>query len=72
MLFKSTNFLWPFTLNYLFNKTDCINCDENSDQTIEGLWQFPLHQWTYPNCNLSFFFFLNLLINNSNIIFFSF
>jgi hypothetical protein len=55
MLFKSSNLIWPFTLNYSFNKTDCINCDE-SDKTIETLWQFPLHEWTYPNGN--FFFFL--------------
>ena len=50
MLFKSSNLIWPFTLNYPFNKTDCINCDE-SDKTIEALWQFPLHEWTYPNGN---------------------
>jgi hypothetical protein len=48
MLFQSSNLIWPFTLNYLFNKTDCINCDE-SNQTMEALWQFPLHEWTYPN-----------------------
>jgi hypothetical protein len=48
MLFNSSNFLWPFTLNYSFNETDCINCDD-LNQTIEALWQFPLHEWTYPN-----------------------
>jgi hypothetical protein len=55
MLFKSSNFLWPFTLNYSFNQTDCINCDEDSNQTIEALWQFPLHEWTYPNGDFIFY-----------------
>jgi hypothetical protein len=50
MLFKSSNFIWPFTLNYSFNKTDCLNCDD-SNKTIEALWQFPLHEWTQPNGN---------------------
>jgi hypothetical protein len=59
MIFNSSNFIWPFTLNYSFNKTDCINCDE-SDQTIESLWQFPLHEWTYPNSKNIFLNFINL------------
>lgn len=51
MLFRSSNFIWPFTMNYLFNKTDCLNCneDEEEDRTIDALWQFPLHEWMYPN-----------------------
>jgi hypothetical protein len=48
MLFKSTNFIWPFTLNYPFNQTDCINC-HNWTKPFEALWQFPLHEWTFPN-----------------------
>jgi len=55
MLFNSSNLLWPFTLNYLFNQTDCINCD-NSNQTFEALWQFPLHEWTYPNGDFVFLY----------------
>ncbi|CAF1417275.1 unnamed protein product, partial [Adineta ricciae] len=47
MLFKSSNLIWPFTMNYLTNTTDCINCDESS-QTIDALWQFPLHEWSHP------------------------
>ncbi|CAF2906433.1 unnamed protein product [Rotaria sp. Silwood2] len=52
MLFTSSNFIWPFTLNYSFNQTDCMNCDD-SNRTIEALWQFPLHEWTYPNATTS-------------------
>lgn len=48
MLFQSSNFIWPFTMNYVFNKTDCLNCDPDN-RTIDALWQFPLHEWTYPN-----------------------
>ncbi len=48
MLFKSSNFIWPFTLNYPFNQTDCMNCQEWT-KSYEALWQFPLHEWTYPN-----------------------
>lgn len=48
MLFRSSNFIWPFTMNYLFNKTYCLNCDPDN-RTIDALWQFPLHEWTYPN-----------------------
>ena len=41
-------------MNYRFNKTDCLNCrgdeeEEEEDRTIDALWQFPLHEWTYPN-----------------------
>jgi len=67
MLFNSSNLLWPFTLNYSFNETDCINCDD-LNQTIEALWQFPLHEWTYPNGN---FFVFNIKTKDflfSNII----
>ncbi|CAF3002603.1 unnamed protein product [Rotaria socialis] len=48
MLFKSSKYIWPFTLDYSFNQIDCINCNESS-KTIETLWQFPLHEWAYPN-----------------------
>ena len=47
MLFKSSNLIWPFTLNYYtFNKTDCINCND-SNKIIQALWQFPMHEWIY-------------------------
>lgn len=48
MLFKSSNLVWPFTMNYQFNQTDCLNCAE-TNQTIDSLWQFPLHEWINPN-----------------------
>ena len=48
MIFRSSNLVWPFTLNYSFNKTNCINCAD-TNQTTEAIWQFPLHEWTYPN-----------------------
>lgn len=54
MLFKSSNLVWPFTLNYPFNTTDCLNCAE-TNQTIEALWQFPLHEWINPNSKLNLF-----------------
>jgi hypothetical protein len=52
MLFKSSNFIWPFTLDFPFNQTDCINCN-NWTKPFPALWQFPLHEWTYPNGNTS-------------------
>ena len=48
MLFKRTSLIWPFTLNYPFNHIDCINCNQ-SIQSLQALWQFPLHEWTYLN-----------------------
>lgn len=48
MLFNSSNFIWPFTLNYPFNQTDCVNCQPWT-RPYKALWQFPLHEWTYPN-----------------------
>ena len=48
MLFKSSNLIWPFTLNYPLNQTDCVNCHPWTE-SHDGLWQFPLHEWTYPN-----------------------
>lgn len=48
MVFKSSNLIWPFTLNYPFNQTDCVNCQPWT-KPYEGLWQFPLHEWIYPN-----------------------
>ncbi|CAF1231408.1 unnamed protein product [Rotaria sp. Silwood1] len=48
MLFKSSSLMWPFTLDYPFDETDCINCQQWT-KPFEALWQFPLHEWTYPN-----------------------
>lgn len=48
MLFQASNLVWPFTMNYAWNQTDCVNCDEPIT-TVETLWQIPLHEWTYPN-----------------------
>ncbi len=48
MIFNSSNFIWPFTLDYPLNQTDCLNCQEWT-QSYPALWQFPLHEWTYPN-----------------------
>ncbi|CAF0789238.1 unnamed protein product [Adineta ricciae] len=52
MLFKSNNFIWPFTLDYPFDHQACINC-YNWTKPFEALWQFPLHEWTYPNSSIS-------------------
>ncbi|CAF2540399.1 unnamed protein product [Rotaria sp. Silwood2] len=52
MLFKSSSLMWPFTLDYPFDQTDCINCQQWTNP-FEGLWQFPLHEWTYPNATKS-------------------
>ncbi|CAF1064476.1 unnamed protein product [Adineta steineri] len=52
MLFQSSKLIWPFTLNYPINLNECMNCDE-SYPTMEGLWQFPLHEWTYSNTSES-------------------
>ncbi|UJR10072.1 hypothetical protein I4U23_014294 [Adineta vaga] len=52
MLFKSNNFIWPFTLDYPFDHKKCVNCHEWT-KPFEALWQFPLHEWTYPKANTS-------------------
>ena len=48
MLFQASSLLWPFTMNYPWNQSDCLNCDEPI-KPIESLWQIPLHEWTYPD-----------------------
>lgn len=47
MLFKSSNLMWPFTLDYAFDQTDCTNCQQLI-KPVQALWQFPLHEWAYP------------------------
>ena len=48
MLFNATTLMWPFTLDYAMNRSSCVNCN-GSVGPFEALWQFPLHEWTYPN-----------------------
>ncbi|CAF3535443.1 unnamed protein product [Adineta steineri] len=52
MLFKASKLMWPFTLNYPVNFTNCVNCDTWA-KPYEALWQFPLHEWNYPKSNTS-------------------
>jgi hypothetical protein len=52
MLVKASNLLWPYTMNYPWDQLDCVNCDETI-ATMPSLWQFPLHEWIYPNGRLS-------------------
>ncbi|CAF2174388.1 unnamed protein product [Rotaria magnacalcarata] len=52
MLFKSASLMWPFTLDYPFDQTDCINCQQ-WNRSFEALWQFPLHEWTYTHATTS-------------------
>nr|ACI90347.1 chitin deacetylase 1-like protein [Philodina roseola] len=48
MLFDSSTLTWPFTLNYGFSRKNCLNC-VSSNQTFNGLWQFPLHALAHSN-----------------------
>jgi hypothetical protein len=52
MIFRSSKFIWPFTLNYPFNRKHCVNCQAWT-KPFEALWQFPLHEWAYPNCKIN-------------------
>ncbi|CAF1099572.1 unnamed protein product [Rotaria sordida] len=70
MLFKSSSLMYPFTLDYLFDQTDCINCQQWT-KPFEAFWQFPLHEWTYPNATIScrtFFDSSCLPINQSHTV----
>ena len=53
MVFKSSRLAWPFTLNYPFRHRHCTNCQPWT-QPFDALWQFPLHEWSYPNSRILF------------------
>lgn len=63
LLFKGSNLIWPFTMNYPWNNTDCVNCDDET-KTIESLWQFPLHEFVHPNSKTDFIFHLLFKIDS--------